>query len=113
MVVALDLERDRLAVAEVENPGVLSRALKNAFAGGRQALQQQRRVLVAAMLRPEQREDRQLEVVRVATEQFADTVELSVRQAESAVERLFGDPRQGPESRRDFGRNPVAGRDPS
>jgi hypothetical protein len=79
MVVALDLERDRFAAAEVEDAGVFSRALKNAFTGRWQPLQQQRRVLVAAVLRPEEGEDRELEVVRVATEQLADAVELSVR----------------------------------
>jgi hypothetical protein len=61
-------------------------------------------VLVAAVLRPEEREDRELEVVRVAREQFADTVELPVREAESAMERLFRDPRQVPESSRADGR---------
>jgi hypothetical protein len=40
------------------------------------------------VLRPEEREDRELEVVRVAPEQLPDTVELAVRQAERAVERL-------------------------
>jgi hypothetical protein len=60
-------------------------------------------VLVPAVLRPEQREDRELEVVRVAPEQLADTVELLVREAESAMERLFGDPRQVPESSRGNG----------
>jgi hypothetical protein len=43
-------------------------------------------VLVAAVLRPEQREDGQLEVVGEAAEQVADTVELAVGQAEAAVE---------------------------
>jgi hypothetical protein len=61
-------------------------------------------MLVAAVLRPEEREDCELEVVRVAPEQFADTVELPVREAESAMERLFGDPRQMPESSRGRGR---------
>jgi hypothetical protein len=51
-------------------------------------------VLVAAVLRPEQREHRQLEVVRVAVEQGADTVELAVGQPEGAVER-FRDEAQG------------------
>jgi hypothetical protein len=46
------------------------------------------------MLRPEQREHRQLEVVRVAAHQPADTVELPVRQTERAVER-FRDLAQG------------------
>jgi hypothetical protein len=51
-------------------------------------------VLVAAVLGPEQREDGELEVVRVAFEELADTVELPVGQAESAVER-FRDEAQG------------------
>jgi hypothetical protein len=56
-------------------------------------------MLVPAVLRPEQREDRELEMVRVAAEQIADTVELPVREAECTVERLLDDPRQVPESR--------------
>jgi hypothetical protein len=48
-------------------------------------------VLVAAVLRPEQREDGQLEVVRRSLEQLADTVELPVRETESLVEGLVGD----------------------
>jgi hypothetical protein len=51
-------------------------------------------VLVAAVLRPEQREDRQLEVVRLAAEQLPDPVVLAVGQPERAVDRLFGDRRQ-------------------
>jgi len=52
------------------------------------------------MLRPEEREDRQLETVRLALEQLDDPRELGVRQAERAmerkrVERLFGDRAQG------------------
>jgi hypothetical protein len=61
-------------------------------------------VLVTAVLRPEQREDRELEVVRVAREQLADTVELLVCEAENAMERLFGDPRQVTENSRSGGR---------
>jgi hypothetical protein len=94
MVVRLDLERDRLAAAEVDHARVLARALEDALALARQLLQQQGRVLVAAVLGPEQREDRQLEVVRVATEQLADTVELPVRETECAVKGLFRDLRQ-------------------
>jgi hypothetical protein len=48
-------------------------------------------VLVAAVLRPEQREDGELEVVRLALQQLMDTVELPVREAELAMERLFRD----------------------
>jgi hypothetical protein len=51
-------------------------------------------MLVAAVLRPEQREDRELEVVRLALEQFADTRELTVGETEGPVQRLFEDPRQ-------------------
>jgi hypothetical protein len=51
-------------------------------------------VLVGAVLRPEQREDGELEVVRVASQQLADTVELPVLEAERAVER-FRDLAQG------------------
>jgi hypothetical protein len=47
------------------------------------------------MLRPEEREDRQLEVVRLATGQVADTVELAVCETEQTMERLFGDGAQG------------------
>jgi hypothetical protein len=52
-------------------------------------------VLVAAVLRPEQREDRKLEVVRRALEQLQDAVELAVGQTERTVERLVGDSCQG------------------
>jgi hypothetical protein len=51
-------------------------------------------MLVAAVLRPQQREDRELEVIRLPREQLADTGELTVGQAEGPVERLFEDPRQ-------------------
>jgi hypothetical protein len=51
-------------------------------------------VLVPAVLRPEKREDGELEVLRIATEQRSDTVVLPVREAEGAVERLFGDAAQ-------------------
>jgi hypothetical protein len=66
MVVALDLEGDREAVSEVEHAGVLARPLQDPLALGRQAAQEERRVLVPAVLGPKQREDRELEVVRLA-----------------------------------------------
>jgi hypothetical protein len=50
------------------------------------------------VLRPEEREDRKFEVVRLALEQLLDTVEFPVGQAEGAVERLFCNPRQESES---------------
>ncbi len=46
-------------------------------------------MLVAAVLRPEQREDGQLEVVGVAREERADSLVLPVREAECAMERRF------------------------
>jgi hypothetical protein len=98
VVVALDLERDRQAVAEVEHPRVLPGTLEDTPALGRQPLQQKSRVLVAAVLRPEQREHCELEVVRIALQQFAYSLELAVREPEGAVERLFGNPRQRSES---------------
>jgi hypothetical protein len=45
-------------------------------------------VLIAAVLRPEEREDRELEVVRGAAQQVLDTVELPVGETERAVERF-------------------------
>jgi hypothetical protein len=98
MVVAFDLERDRLALAEVDDAGVLARSLEDARRVGGEALQQPRGVLVRTVFRPEQREDGELEMVGLAAEQFADSVELPVREAEGAVERLFCDPRQVLES---------------
>jgi hypothetical protein len=94
MVVALDLERHRQPVAEVEHPGVLARTLEHALALARQASQELRGVLVPAVLRPEEREDGELEVVRVALEQGSDALVLPVGQAEGAVERLFRDAAQ-------------------
>jgi hypothetical protein len=102
--VALDLERDRLAAAEVDHTGVLPRPLEDVLARGRKAPKEQRRVLVTAVLRPQQREHRELEVVRIALQQFADSLELAVREPEGAVERLFGDPRQIVENSRSGGR---------
>jgi hypothetical protein len=61
-------------------------------------------MLVAAVLRPEQREDRELELVRLAFEQLDDSGVLGVGKTERAMERLFRDPRQVPESSRLTGR---------
>ena len=56
-------------------------------------------MLVAAVLRPEQREDRELEVVGVASEEGADALVLPVGQAEGAMERLLRHAAQRLESR--------------
>jgi hypothetical protein len=68
--------------------------LQHALARRRQAPEERSRVLVAAVLRPEQREDRQLEVVRVSPQELPDTVGFPVGETESAMERLFRDLRQ-------------------
>jgi len=94
VVVALDFEGDRLALAEVDDSGVLARPLEDAWRISREPAQEPGGVLVRAVLRPEQREDGELEVVRLALEQLADSVELPVGQPEGAVERLFCDRRQ-------------------
>jgi hypothetical protein len=51
-------------------------------------------MLVAAVLRPEEREDGELEVVRLAREQGADAIVFLIREAEGAMERLFRDAAQ-------------------
>jgi hypothetical protein len=68
-------------------------------------------VLVAAVFRPEEGEDRQLEMVRVAPEQLPDTARLPVGQTKGAVKRLGGDLRQVIQSNRRCGgisREPAA-----
>jgi len=55
------------------------------------------------MLRPEERKDRQLEVIRLALEQLTDPGELGVGKTERLMERLFRDPRQVVESNRGSG----------
>jgi hypothetical protein len=98
--VRLHLERDGDAVAQVEDAGVLARALEDALAVRGQPLEERRRMLVAAVLGPEEREDRELEVVRVAAQQLLDSFRLPVGETESAVEWLFRDLRQVPQSSR-------------
>ena len=75
-------------------PGVLAGPLQDALARRGQPLQQRRGVLVAAVLGPEQREDRELEVVRLPLEKTPDSLELAVREPERAVQRLFRNLRQ-------------------
>src|ERR687897_1449880 len=95
MVVALDLESHGFSLAEVDDPRVLARSLEDACALRGEPRQQTSRVLVGAMLRPEEREDRELEVVGSPSEQFADALELSVGQTERTVERPLRDRAQG------------------
>ena len=95
VVVALDLEGNGEPVTHVDHAGVLARALEHALAGRREPAEQQPRVLVAAVLAPEQRVDGQLEVVRIAAQQLLDTPELPVGQPEGAMQRLWRDGIQG------------------
>jgi hypothetical protein len=97
VIVRLDLEGDGEALAEVEDAGVLAGALEDALPLRGQPPEERRRMLVAAVLRPEEREDRELEVVRIPAEQLVDTGGLPVRETESAVKRLFRDLRQVPQ----------------
>ena len=53
-------------------------------------------MLVPAVLRPEEREDRELEVVRIAAQELLDPGGFPVGETESAMERLFRDLRQVP-----------------
>jgi hypothetical protein len=46
-------------------------------------------MLVAAVLGPQEREDGELEVVRISPEQGLDALVLPVRQAEGTMERLL------------------------
>jgi hypothetical protein len=107
VVVALDLERDCDPVADVDHACILTRPLKDTLARRGQPLEEPRRVLVPAVLGPQQREDRELEVIRLPDEQVADSLELAVRQPEGAMKRLFRYRRQIPDSSRLTGR--VAG----
>jgi hypothetical protein len=91
VVVRLRLERDGEAAAEVDDARVLARPLQHARAARGQPAQERRGVLVAAVLRPQQREDGELELVGLPLEQFADPLELPVGEPEAAVQRLVGD----------------------
>jgi hypothetical protein len=111
VVVRLDLERDRRPLAEIEDASVLAGALEDALAGRGQPLQERRGVLVAAVLRPEEGEDRELEVVRVSPEQVTDTVRFPVGQTKGTVNGLGGDLRQVIQCNREGGgisRDPAA-----
>ncbi len=64
-------------------------------------------MLVAAVLGPEKREDRELEMVRVAAQELPDSIRLPVGETESPVERLFCDLCQTPQSSRRPGGLPA------
>jgi hypothetical protein len=104
VVVRLDLEGDRDPVAEIQDSRVLARPLEDSLARGGKPFQERRGMLVAAVLRPEEGEDRELEMVRVAAEQVPDTVRLPVRQTKGAVDGLMrGQLRQVIQCNRELG----------
>ena len=87
VVVRLDLERAREPAAQRHRAGVLARAHDHAPALDRQRAQQPLGVLVGAVLRPHQREDRELDLVRLALHVLDDELVLAVGETELAVAR--------------------------
>ena len=89
VVVRLDLERDREAVPDRDDTGILAGPRDDPFARGRQRPQERLRALVRAVLAPHHAEHGEFEVIRFAVAQpFADRLELVVGHAETTMERL-------------------------
>ena len=82
VVVGLDLERAHEPVADVHGAGVLARAHDDVRALGRQAFAEPLGVLVGAVLAPQQRVHRELDLVRRAALLLADQLVLGARQPE-------------------------------
>ncbi len=76
VVVRLHLEDDRLPVADIDDAGILARALDHPRAGGRQRAQPLLARLVRAVLVPHRREDAELGVGRRAPDQLDDLLVL-------------------------------------
>ena len=72
MVVRFDLERDRVPLPDIDNPGVLSGADQDAIAARGQLLQVQARAFIGAVLAPHHREDAGFGLIRLAAENLAD-----------------------------------------
>ena len=87
VVVALDLEDDRLAVADIDDAGILARAADHARPGGRQGLQPDLRGFVGAVLAPHHREDAELGQVRRAAEDRTARANSSAASARLGGER--------------------------
>jgi hypothetical protein len=81
--------------------------LQNAAAGRGQAAKQQGGVLVCAVLGPEEREDGELEVVRVSAQELADPLQLPIGESECSMEGLFDDRRQRGKSSSRAGRGII------
>jgi hypothetical protein len=81
VVVALHLEHDCLAVADVDDAGVLARTLDHPRRLGRQAAQMDARGLVRAVLVPHRRENPQFSETRHPPDQLEDALILVGLQA--------------------------------
>ncbi len=80
VIVALDLEDDGVAVADVDDPGIFSGSADHPRAGGRQPLEPDLRRFVRAVLAPHDREDAELGHVRRPAEDRDGALELLRRQ---------------------------------
>ena len=103
VVVGLDLEGDREAAADVDGAGVLAGAHHEPRALGRERAQQRLGVLVGAVLGPQQREHRELDLDRLAPQARDDQLVLAGGQPER--EARAARPRDGAAARR--GGSPV------
>src|SRR6185437_6282310 len=74
MVVALHLENHRLAVTDVDDPGVFARSLDHPGRLGRQSAQMDARGFVRAMLVPHRGENPELSERRHSPDQFQDAL---------------------------------------
>src|SRR5262245_12494646 len=75
MIVRFDLECNRETVADVDNAGVfLTRADEDALRSRRKGFEERACVFVGAMLAPHDRENSQLRVIRIASEDFPDAL---------------------------------------
>ncbi len=72
MIVRFDFERDRVAIADVDDARVLARPLQHQLAARRQLLQMNTRAFVRAMLAPHHAEDAEFGIGRLAPEQRDD-----------------------------------------
>ena len=88
MVVALDLEGQPLALAQVHHAGVLARAHQDAGAAGGELAEQGAGVSVAAVLRPHHAEHAELGPVRSPAQPSHDLVVISL--AEPFLAQRFG-----------------------
>lgn len=90
MVMALHLEHDRLAVADVDDAGVLAQALDHPRRLGRQPLEVDARGFVRAVLVPHRRENPELGESRYPSDQLQDALIL-VRLQAMAGDEFGGD----------------------